>query len=53
MEDSGVPRKVAMSISGHKTDSIYRRYHIVSDVDLIEAGKRVVARHKEKQQNPT
>lgn len=51
MEDAGVPRKVAMSISGHKTDSIYRRYHIVSDVDLTEAGKRVVSRHNEKQNN--
>jgi integrase len=31
MEDAGIPRKTAMQITGHKTESIYRRYHIVSD----------------------
>lgn len=46
MEDSGVPRKVAMSISGHKTESVYIRYHIVSSIDLTEAGNRILARHE-------
>jgi integrase len=34
MERAGFPRKLAMSISGHKTEAIYRRYDIVSPEDL-------------------
>jgi hypothetical protein len=30
-ERAGVPRSVAMSIVGHKTESIYRRYAIVDE----------------------
>ncbi len=45
MEAAGIPRKVAMAISGHKTDSVYRRYHIVSQQDLMEAGRRLLAYH--------
>jgi hypothetical protein len=30
-------RSVAMKITGHKTEAIYRRYAIVSDADLQEA----------------
>ncbi|WP_447973945.1 tyrosine-type recombinase/integrase [Nitrospira sp. Kam-Ns4a] len=47
MEAAGVPRKVAMAISGHKTDSVYRRYHIVSQQDLLEAGRRLLAYHNQ------
>jgi integrase len=46
MEDAGVPRKVAMAISGHKTDSVYRRYHIVKRSDLVEAGRRLLDHHE-------
>ena len=46
MEESGLPRMVAMAISGHKTDSIYRRYHIVRREHLIDAGKRLLAHHQ-------
>ncbi len=46
MEDAGIPRKVAMAISGHKTDSVYRRYHIVKKEDLIEAGRRLIEHHQ-------
>jgi integrase len=41
MERAGVPRKVAMQISGHKTESIYRRYNIVDESDLRESARRL------------
>jgi integrase len=41
MERAGVPRSVAMKISGHKTESIYKRYDIVSERDLDEAGDKL------------
>ena len=43
LDRAGVPQHVAMKISGHKTDSIYRRYNITSSRDLKEAGRRVNA----------
>jgi len=41
MEKANVPRSVAMKISGHKTENVYRRYAIVSDADLKAAAARV------------
>jgi hypothetical protein len=32
-----VPRSVAMKLTGHKTEAVYRRYAIVSESDLREA----------------
>ena len=43
MEQAGVPRSVAMKLTGHKTENIYQRYAIVSDSDLHEAAQRLSA----------
>ena len=39
----GVPEKVAMTISGHKTRPIFDRYNIVSVTDLREAAAKLNA----------
>jgi len=41
LERAGVPRSVATRITGHKTESVYRRYAIVCEADLAEAGGKL------------
>ena len=43
LERTGVPRAAAMALVGHKTESVYRRYDIVSERDLTDAVKGYAA----------
>ena len=43
LEQAGVPRSVAMKLTGHKTEAVYRRYAIVSAGDLRSAARKLDA----------
>jgi integrase len=43
IEQAGISRSVGMKLTGHKTESVYRRYAIVSQSDLEEATRRLDA----------
>jgi integrase len=41
LERAGVSRSVAMKLTGHKTENVYRRYAIVAEADLREGVEKL------------
>ena len=39
--NAGVSERVAMTMTGHRTRSVFDRYHIVSPLDLQEAARKL------------
>jgi integrase len=48
LERAGVPRSSSMKMTGHKTESVYRRYAIVDEAMLREGAEKLAAYHSGK-----
>lgn len=47
LEDAGVPRSVATKLTGHKTESVYRRYAIADEDALKEGVEKLAKLHQD------
>jgi len=46
-----VPERIAMQISGHKTRAVFDRYNIVSENDIMDAGRKLSEFHNGQPKN--
>ena len=45
LERAGVPRSASMKMTGHKTETVYRRYAIVDEGMMREAAEKLSRLH--------
>jgi integrase len=42
MVNAGISDRVAMMITGHRTRTVFERYHVIGPQDLCEASRKLV-----------
>ena len=47
---AGVAQKTAMTITGHKTISVFQRYHIIAPSELKEATRKLETSQKQERE---